>query len=711
MMTTSELDQLCVNTIRALAMDAVQKANSGHPGLPLGAAPMAYVLWTRFLRHNPAHPQWADRDRFILSGGHGSMLLYALLHLTGYALSLDDLENFRQWDSPTPGHPEHGLAAGVEATTGPLGQGFAMGVGMAIAEAYLAARYNRPGHEIVNHHTYAIVTDGDLMEGVASEAASLAGHLKLGKLIYLYDDNKISLAGATHLTFTEDVGTRFEAYDWHVQRVEDGNDRAAIQAALENAQRETERPSLIIVRTHIGFGSPHKQDTFEAHGSPLGADEVKLTKKNLGFPEEPAFFIPGAALEHFRAALEKGSALENEWNTKLEAYATAHPELANEFQMLLRGELPQGWDADIPTFQADAKGVSTRVAGGQVLNAIAKHAPNLIGGSADLNPSTMTALKGMGDFEPAASASGDHQGAVGGGWNFAGRNVHYGVREHAMGAAANGMALHGGIIPFTATFFTFSDYMRPSIRLAALMEQHVIFVFSHDSIALGEDGPTHQPVEQLAALRAIPHLSVIRPCDANETAEAWRVAMQSTHKPVALVLTRQNVPTLDRMHLASAEGLRRGAYILADAPGGDPSTALRTEPDIILIASGSEVSLILGAQQELAQENIRARVVSMPSWDLFDAQSQEYRDSVLPPHVRARLAVEAGVAQGWHKYVGDAGAVLSIERFGASAPYQVLFEKFGYTAKNVAAHARRVCGEWGMANGIRRLKKGEIASD
>lgn len=680
MSTLSELDQLCVNTIRALAIDAVQKANSGHPGLPLDAAPMAYVLWTHFLKYNPANPHWADRDRFILSGGHGSMLLYALLHLTGYALSLDDIKNFRQWGSPTPGHPEHGLAPGVEATTGPLGQGFANGVGFAIAEAYLAARYNRPGHEIVNHYTYALVTDGDLMEGITSEAASLAGHLKLGKLIYLYDDNKISLAGATHLTFTEDVRTRFEAYDWQVQRVEDGNDLAALQAAIENAQRETERPSLIIVRTHIGYGSPNKQDTFEAHGSPLGVDEVKLTKKNLGFPEEPAFYIPGAALEHFRAALDRGKTWEKEWDARFAAYAQAHSELAREFQMIWRGELPQGWDADIPSFKADAKGLSTRVAGGQALNAIAKHVPNLIGGSADLDPSTMTALKGMGDFEPASSAPGDQQGSVGGGWSYAGRNVHFGVREHAMGAAANGMALHGGIIPFTATFLIFSDYMRPAIRLAALSEQHVIFVFTHDSIALGEDGPTHQPVEHLAALRAIPRLSLIRPCDANETAEAWRVAMQTAHKPVVLVFTRQNVPTLDRTQLASAEGLRRGAYILAEASGG--------APDVILIGSGSEVSLLVGARQELAQANIRARVVSMPSWDLFDAQSQEYRDTVLPPHVRARLAVEAGVAQGWHKYVGAGGDVLSVERFGASAPYQVLFEKFGFTTKNVAARAR-----------------------
>lgn len=690
-MPTSNLDQLSINTIRALSIDAVQKANSGHPGLPLGGAPMAYVLWTRFLKHNPANPKWFDRDRFILSGGHGSMLLYSLLHLTGYDLSLEEIKNFRQWGSQTPGHPEHGFAPGVDVTTGPLGQGFANGVGFAIAEAYLAARYNRPEHEIVNHFTYAICTDGDLMEGVASEAASLAGHLKLGKLIYLYDDNKISLAGATNLTFSENVGTRFEAYDWQVQRVDDGNDLDALQAALENARADTTRPSLIIVRTHIGFGSPKKQDSFEAHGSPLGADEVKATKKNLGFPEEPAFFIPGEALEHFREALDKGSAQEQEWNAKFSAYASAYPELAREFQMILRGEKPEGWDADIPTFKPDEKGISTRVAGGQILNALAKHLPNIIGGSADLDPSTMTALKGMGDFEPSDIAHGDMQGSVGGGWSYAGRNIHYGVREHAMGAAANGMALHGGILPFTATFFTFSDYMRPAMRLAALMEQHVIFVFTHDSIALGEDGPTHQPVEHLAALRAIPNLSVIRPADANETAVAWRVAVEHARNPTALVLTRQNVPTLDRSAYASAENLVRGAYILSDAA---PSTALRTEPDIILIGTGSEVQLVVGAQKKLAEEGIRARVVSMPSWDLFEQQSKEYRDSVFPPNVRARLAVEAGVAQGWSKYIGDKGDVLSIERFGASAPYQVLFEKFGYTVENVVARAKEMLSEY-----------------
>jgi transketolase len=685
MATESELDRLSINTIRALSIDAVQKANSGHPGLPLGAAPMAYVLWTRFLRHNPANPKWVDRDRFILSGGHGSMLLYSLLHLTGYDLSLEEIKNFRQWESMTPGHPEHGLTAGVEATTGPLGQGFANGVGFAIAEAYLAARYNRPGHEIVNHYTYAIVTDGDLMEGVASEAASLAGHLKLGKMIYLYDDNKISLAGATNLTFTENVATRFEAYDWQVQRVEDGNDLAAIEAALENARADTSRPSLIIVRTHIGFGSPHKQDTFEAHGSPLGAEEVTLTKKALGFPEEPAFNLPGMALEHFREALERGGAEEKEWEGKFSAYATAYPAEALEFQMVMRGEKPAKWDAELPTFKPDAKGVSTRVAGGQILNALAQRLPNLIGGSADLNPSTMTALKGMGDFEPPDLAHGDLQGSVGGGWSYAGRNLHFGVREHAMGSAANGMALHGGILPFTATFFTFSDYMRPAIRLAALTGIQVIFVFTHDSIALGEDGPTHQPVEHLAAMRAIPNLTVIRPADANETAVAWRAALENSRGPTALVLTRQNVPTMDRDKYAAAEGLLRGAYILAEAEGD--------KPDILLIGSGSEVQLLTGAQKKLAEENIGARVISMPSWELFDAQSKEYRDSVLLPEVKARLAVEAGVAQGWSKYVGDRGAVLSIERYGASAPYQVLFEQYGYTVENVVRRAKQALSE------------------
>jgi transketolase len=696
--TQPNLDQLCVNTIRFLAVDAIQKANSGHPGLPMGAAPMAYTLWTRHLKHNPANPQWFDRDRFVLSGGHGSMLLYALLHLTGYALPLEQLQQFRQWESMTPGHPERGVAPGVETTTGPLGQGFGSGVGMAIAERFLAARYNRPGFEIVNHYTFGIVSDGDLMEGVASEAASLAGHLKLGKLIYLYDDNRISLAASTNLTFTEDRAKRFEAYGWHTVTVDDGNDLDAIDRALGAARAETERPSLILVRTIIGYGAPHKQNTFEVHGSPLGPDEVKVAKENLGWPLDPPFYIPGQALEHFREAVDRGRQAEAEWHTRFAAYAKAYPDLATEFQQVMRGELPQGWDADIPSFAADAKGIATRAASGQVLNAIAPKLPTLIGGSADLNPSTNTALKGLGDFQPPQTERGglsgtersgveakDQQGSVGGGWSYAGRNLHFGVREHAMGAIANGLAVHGGIIPFTATFLIFSDYMRPAIRLAAMMEQHIIFVFTHDSIGLGEDGPTHQPVEQLAALRAIPRLVVIRPCDANETATAWCAAIEMRDRPTALVLTRQNLPTLDRTHYASADGLRRGAYILADAPNG--------KPEVILVASGSEVSLIVAARQKLMEQGIAARIVSMPSWELFDAQPPEYRDAVLIPSVRARLVVEAGVPQGWCKYVGDAGEVIGLERFGASAPYPVLFEKFDFTVDNVVARARRLVGK------------------
>ncbi len=676
----TDLDQLCITTIRCLSIDAVQKANSGHPGLPLDAAPMAYVLWTRFLKHSPANPMWYDRDRFVLSAGHGSMLLYSLLYLTGYKeMTLDQIKNFRQWGSITPGHPERLLSAGIETTTGPLGQGFGNGVGLAIAEAYLAARYNRPGHDIVNHYTYGIVSDGDLMEGVQAEAASLAGHLKLGKLIYLYDDNHISLAGATSLTFTEDRAKRFEAYGWHVQSVEDGNDVGALERALHAAQGEAARPSLILVRTHLGYGSPHKQDTFEAHGSPLGVEEVKLTKANLGWPFDEPFYIPGQALEHFRDAIERGKQAEAEWNAKFQAYAQAFPDLAGEFTQVTRGERPVGWDADIPTFAADAKGMATRVASGRVLNAIAPKLPTLIGGSADLNPSTNTALKGLGDFENPNEKGGDTQGAVGGGWDYSGRNLHFGVREHAMGSISNGLAVHGGIIPFAATFFTFSDYMRPAIRLAALMEQHVIYVFTHDSIFLGEDGPTHQPVEHLAALRAIPHLLVIRPCDANETAEAWRLAIEMSDRPVALVLTRQNVPTLDRGVYAAATGLRLGAYVLGDAPEG--------KPELVLMGSGSEVSLIVEAQKKLWERKIAARVVSMPSWELFEMQPKDYRDAVLPPSVHARLAVEAGVPQGWSRYIGEQGDVIGIERFGASAPYQVLSEKFGFTPANVYERA------------------------
>jgi transketolase len=675
----AQLDQLSINTIRFLSVDAVQKANSGHPGLPLGAAPMAYVLWTRFLRHNPINPQWSNRDRFVLSAGHGSMLLYSLLHLTGYDLPLDQLEQFRQWSSITPGHPERGVTPGVETTTGPLGQGFGNGVGMAISEAHLAARYNRPGFEIVHHFTYGLVSDGDLMEGVASEAASLAGQLELGKLIYLFDNNHVTLSAGTNIASDEDHAQRFEAYGWHTQSVEDGNDVEAICLALRAARNETRRPSLILVRTHLGFGSPNKQDTFEAHGSPLGAEEVKLTKQNLGWPVEPLFHIPPEALAHFREALPRGQHAESEWRNRFSRYATKHPDLAQEFQERMRGELPAGWDADIPVFPADPKGMKTRVASGKVMNAIAPKLPSLMGGSADLDPSTHTALEGAGDFESADRASGDTQGSSGGGWSYAGCNLHFGVREHGMGSILNGMAVHGGIIPYGATFLIFSDYMRPPMRLAAIMEQRVIYVFTHDSIGLGEDGTTHQPVEQLANLRAIPRLVVIRPCDANETAYAWRVAIETQDRPVALILTRQDVPTLDRTRYASSEGLKRGAYILAEAANG--------RPEIILIATGSEVSLVVEAQRELEKRNIPTRLVSMPSWELFDAQGEEYRRSVLPPSVRARLAVEAGATQGWRRYAGEAGDVIGLDHFGASAPAPVLMREYGFTVENVCKRA------------------------
>jgi transketolase len=646
------VDQLCINTIRFLSVDAVQKAASGHPGMPLGAAPMAYVLWSRLLKHNPRNPDWFDRDRFVLSAGHGSMLLYSLLHLTGYDLPLEEIKRFRQWGSKAPGHPERGHTPGVEVTTGPLGQGLANAVGMALAEAQLAARYNRPGFEIIDHATYAIVSDGDLMEGVASEAASLAGHLGLGKLTCLYDDNQVTLAAGTAVTFTEDRAERFDAYGWQTIPVADGNDLDAIDAALRAARAETTRPSLILVRTHIGYGSPHKQDSFEAHGSPLGVEEVRLTKKALGWPVEPAFLIPDAALEHFREALARGAQSEAAWNERMAAYAKAFPEPAAELERRIRSELPPGWDADIPVFPADAKGLATRVASGKVMNAIAPRLPALIGGSADLDPSTHTELKGMD-----------------------GRNVHFGVREHAMGAMVNGMAAHGAIIPYGATFLIFSDYMRPPIRLAALMRLHLVHVFTHDSIALGEDGPTHQPVEQLAALRAIPGLIVIRPGDANETAVAWRVAVETRDCPVALVLSRQNLPTLERSRYASADGLRRGAYVLSEADG---------MPRLLLIASGSEVGLIAAAAERLKHEKLPVRLVSMPSWELFEAQSPEYRNSVLPPAIPA-LAVEAGVAQGWLRYADD---VVSVERFGASAPGGEILSNYGFTVDNVCRRAR-----------------------
>ncbi|HEV8314006.1 MAG TPA: transketolase [Burkholderiaceae bacterium] len=676
------LDQLCIDTIRFLSVDAVQKANSGHPGMPLGAAPMAYTLWTRLLKCNPRNPAWPDRDRFVLSAGHGSMLLYSLLHLSGYELSLDDIKSFRQWGSKAAGHPERGHAPGVEVTTGPLGQGFANAVGLAIAEAQLAARYNRPGHVVVDHHTYAIVSDGDLMEGVASEAASLAGHLKLGKLICLYDDNRVSLSAGTDIAFSEDRAARFEAYGWHTSSIADGNDIAAIEAALYAARAESSRPSLILVRTHIGYGSPNKHDTFEAHGSPLGADEVRLTKQRLGWPTEPAFLIPDAALKQMREALTRGARDEAEWNARMQAYAQAFPQLAEELQRRLRGELPPGWDADIPVFPADAKGMATRAASGKVMNAFAARLPEFTGGSADLDPSTKTLLKDQGDFNPPAPGGADLQGSAGAGWSHAGRNLHFGVREHAMGAIVNGIAAHGGFIPYGATFLIFSDYMRPAIRLAALTGLHVVHVFTHDSIALGEDGPTHQPIEQLASLRAIPGPTVLRPADANETAVAWKVAIESRDRPVLLALSRQDLPTLDRSRLASAEGLRRGAYVLSDAKNGRPA--------LILIASGSEVALIVAAAERLQAEGIGVRCVSMPSWDLFDAQPQSYRDEVLPPRVTARLAVELGVAQGWHRHVGERGDMLGVERFGASAPAETLLREYGFTVDAVVARARRL---------------------
>jgi len=678
----STLDQVCVNSIRFLSIDAVQKADSGHPGLPMGAAPMAYVLWTRFLKHNPANPGWWDRDRFLLSAGHGSMLLYSLLFLTGYDLPLAQIQQFRQWGSRTPGHPERGVTPGVEITTGPLGQGFANGVGMAMAEAHLAARFNRPGHEIVNHYTYAIVSDGDMMEGVASEAASLAGHLKLGKLIYLYDNNHVSLAASTDISFSEDRARRFDAYEWHTVTVEDGNDLQSIENAIREAQAEKARPSLILVRTHIGYGSPNKQDSFESHGSPLGAEEVKLTKQNLGWPSDPPFYVPEEALDHFRKSLASGRKAESDWSAEFAGYSKKFPDLAQEFQRAMRGELPKDWDAGIPSFSADAKGIATRAASGKVINAISPKLRALVGGSADLNPSTQSVMKNEGDFESPDFKAKDMQGATGGGWSYQGRNLHFGVREHAMGSIANGMGAHGGIIPYTATFFVFSDYMRPPVRLASLMELGVIFIFTHDSIGVGEDGPTHQPVEHLAALRAIPDLVVIRPCDANETVVAWRVAVESRRRPVALILTRQAVPTLDRTQYGSPEGLRRGAYVLADTPG--------ERLDLLLLATGSEVGLIVEAQRKLAEQGIATRTISMPSWELFEAQPQEYRDEILPPSIRARLAVEAGISQGWCRYVGDKGDVIGLDRFGASAPGKVAFEKLGYTVENVVERALRV---------------------
>lgn len=653
---SASLQTRAINTLRFLSVDAVQQANSGHPGLPMGAAAMAFTLWTRHLRHNPRNPKWHGRDRFILSGGHGSMLLYSLLHLTGYDVSLDDLKNFRQWGSITPGHPEYGLTPGVEMTTGPLGQGFAAGVGMAIAQAHLAALFNKPGHELIQSYIYAIVTDGDLMEGVASEAASLAGHLQLGRLIYLYDDNHISIDGSTDLAFTEDRAKRFEAYGWHVQKVEDGNDVEAIDRAIQEAKRDP-RPSIIMCRTIIGYGAPHRQGTAKAHGEPLGDEELNAAKQNLGWVLEPRFYIPDDVLAFFRKAVERGRELEADWKMRLEAYSRLYPQLGAELKRRLAGELPEGWVSSLPTFPADSKGMATRAASGKIINALAPVLPELIGGSADLAPSNNTKIDGSPAFQKDSRE---------------GRNFHFGVREHAMGAALNGMNLFGGVIAYGGTFLVFSDYMKPAIRIAALSHIPSIFIFTHDSVGLGEDGPTHQPIEHLAALRAVPNLVVIRPADANEVREAWKVAISRRDGPTALALTRQAVPTLENENAAQ---LARGAYVLKDFG----------EPEIILMASGSEVSLILDAAQKLHEEGRGVRVVSFPSWELFEMQDEAYRESVLPKRIQKRLAVEAGASLGWERY---AASVLGIDHYGASAPYKVIFEKLGFTVENVAAKAR-----------------------
>jgi len=661
---TKPLDQLCINTIRTLAMDGVQKANSGHPGAPMGLAPVAYWLWDKFLRHNPENPHWANRDRFVLSGGHGSMLLYSLLHLTGYDLPLSELQNFRQWNSKTPGHPEYGMTPGVETTTGPLGQGFTNSVGMAIAERWLAARY---GSELVDYRTYSIGGDGDMMEGISSEAASLAGHLGLHKLTWIYDNNKITIEGHTRLAFSEDVALRFKAYGWYVQHVTDVNDLQAVNRALKKAQKQTEKPALIIVDSHIGFGAPTKQDTHGAHGEPLGDDEIVKTKARYGWPTDAKFLVPEEAGNHFRKALRRGRKLEKEWQAKFDAFAQTNPALAAEWNQMQNGELPAGWDKDIPVFPADAKGLATRESNGKVLNAVAKNVPWLLGGAADLAPSTKTLIAGGGDFAKGS---------------YGARNFHFGVREHAMTGIINGLAL-SKLRPYGAGFLIFSDYARGSLRLGCVMELPVIHVFTHDSIGVGEDGPTHQPIEQVLSLRAIPHMIVLRPGDANEVSEAWRVVMEQKKHPVALCLTRQAVPTLDRTKYAPAAGLRQGGYILADSVG---------QPDIILIGTGSELQYALEAGEKLKAESVNVRVVSMPSCELFDHQPQEYRDKVLPPAVRKRVVIEAGATLGWYKYVGLDGKVIGRDNFGASAPAKDLYKHFGFTTENVYATAKGLLG-------------------
>ena len=664
MTITADLQSRAINAIRFLSADAVQRANSGHPGLPMGTAAMAYTLWTRHLKFNPKNPGWHGRDRFVLSGGHGSMLLYSLLYLTGFDLSMDELKNFRQWGSLTPGHPEYGLTPGVETTTGPLGQGFGNGVGMAIAATHLAAEFNSPGHELIDHFIFAIVTDGDLMEGVSAETASFAGHHRLGRLIYLYDDNRISIDGSTDLAFTEDRAARFAAYGWHVLHVDDGNDVEAIDGAIRVAITDP-RPSLIVCRTHIGYGLPTMQDTAKAHGPPPGDDELDEAKRNLGWPLEPRFFVPEDVLEHFRLAVDRGEQAERDWNISMAGYDKAFPEMAAELQRRLSGELPVDWDVDLPEFSADAKGMATRVSSSKVINTFSARLPELIGGSADLAPSNKTWIDGSPSFQADTPE---------------GRNFHFGVREHGMGAIVNGMAVHGGIIPYGGTFLVFSDYMRPSVRISALSEIPSIWVYTHDSIGVGEDGPTHQPVEHLAALRVIPNLVVIRPADANEVTEAWKEAIARRCGPTALVFSRQNLPTIDRKIYAHASGLEYGAYVLADI--GDDT------PELIIMASGSEVSLIMAAGSLLAAEGLNLRLVSFPSWELFEAQEEEYRNTVLPPNIKARLPVEAGVSQGWKYWIGDGGDMISVDRYGASAPMKVVYEKFGLTVENICVRAR-----------------------
>jgi transketolase len=661
----NKLDKLCINTVRTLAMDAVQQANSGHPGTPMALAPVAFVLWDRHLRHNPGNPEWANRDRFVLSAGHASMLLYAMLNISGYDLPLEELKRFRQWGSKTPGHPEYGLTAGVETTTGPLGQGVANSVGMAIAERWLAAHFNQPGHEIVNHRVYSIAGDGCMMEGVSQEAASLAGHLKLSNLVWIYDNNHITIEGNTALAFSDDVAARFLSYHWNVLRVSDANDLELLDQAISSANNETERPSLIIVDSHIAWGAPNKQDTSAAHGEPLGEEEIRLTKQRYDWPPDTKFLVPAEVSEYTKHSIERGRRAEEEWNARFAAYKAAHPKLADDWELMQQGKLPDGWNADIPTFAADEKGLAGRDASAKVLNAIAPRLPWLIGGAADLAPSTKTRMKEGGDFEAG---------------NYGGRNFHFGVREHAMGAILNGMTL-SKVRAFGSGFLIFSDYMRAPIRLSALMELPVSYIFTHDSIGVGEDGPTHQPIEQLVSLRSIPQLLVIRPADANEVAEAWRIMMSSTHHPVALILSRQPLPTLDRTKYAPASGVARGAYILADSDGA---------PDLILMGTGSELQLCVAAHEHLKTEGIKTRVVSMPCWELFERQPEEYRASVLPPAIRARLAIEAGTSIGWRRYVGLDGRIIARREFGASAPLKDLLKQFGFTIEHVIAEARAV---------------------